>query len=174
MSEEDTASVCLPRSRIFVTTDGLFVVQWEQKRVQDLLSGRYLPFSPERFGSLISNYELSQLNSRGIVTAFDSENVWLMSAFSDWGEPSEKRAYYLYTHIPNQQLRTIENLLMKHNLNERFAVRAREQFLAIRDQNGTAFENVESAENARVALMKALPDTFSSCAVAFVDIVNNS
>ena len=63
MNYNDNEAIPVPRTRIFVLDDGTFVVQWEEKRVQALVNGRYYPYDGQRFGNAISDWELNQFKS---------------------------------------------------------------------------------------------------------------
>lgn len=170
MAEEVNGAVLVPRSRVFVTVDGLFVVHWEENRVQDLLSGRYLPYSDKQFDAPVTDWELQQLRNRGVVEAFDDAFVHLQRV-PEWQQGGIQRSYYLYTRIPKHRLRDVENRLAAAGLSHRFGVRARDQFLVIRGVKGTAFADEEAAEAAQRELSEALPDLFKDSVIAFVDVV---
>jgi hypothetical protein len=162
----------VPRNRIFVTLDGMFVVQWELNRVQDLLTGKYHIFSSERYGTPIADWELNQLRSKGIVYSYDDELVHLASMPDAVPAAPIQRSFYLNTSLEKKHIQLIERTLRDLSLEGRFAVRVREQHLAIRGANGVAFPNFEEAEKAREFLAQHLPEYFSDTAVAFVELTN--
>lgn len=163
-------AVMVPRSRVFVTVDGLFVVHWEENRVQDLLTGRYLPYSDEQFDAPVTDWELYQLRNHGVVETFDEAFVHLQRV-PEWQQLSAQRSYYLYTRIPKQRLREVEGRLAAAGLGERFGVRVRDQFLVVRGEKGAAFADEEAAEVAQRELGEAMPDLFNESVIAFVDVV---
>jgi hypothetical protein len=169
-ADDINSAIAVPRSRVFVTVDGMFVVHWEENRVQDLLSGRYLPFTEKQFDAPVTDWELQQLRSRGVVESFDESFVCLQRV-PEWEKAQTQRSYYLYTRIPKQRIREIEHQLSAVGLSERFAVRVREQFLMIRGEKGAAFVDEEAADAALRELAAALPDLFSESVVAFVDVI---
>lgn len=168
--EDINGSVAVPRSRVFVTVDGMFVVHWEENRVQDLLSGRYLMFSEKQFGAPVTDWELHQLRNRGVVESFDESFVRLQRV-PEWQQIRSQRSYYLYTRLTKQRAREVEDRLTEVGLDQQFAVRVRDQFLVIRAGKGAAFADEEAAENAQRELSEALPDLFGECVIAFVDVV---
>jgi hypothetical protein len=171
MAEQETIPV--PRNRVFVLVDGTFVVQWEENRVQDLLSGRYRPFSEETLGNPISDYELGQLKNRGIVAHFDHELIHLSPNPNLLALPTT-RAYYLNTALPKTDKGRVENRLQTLDLLTRFSVRATEKFVVIRGPNGVAFNGFEETEKARELLIASAPDVFADTIVAFVEKISAS
>ncbi len=173
MVEEDiNGSVAVQRSRVFVTVDGLFVVHWEENRVQDLLSGRYLTFTEKQFDAPVTDWELHQLRNWGVVELFDEAFVWLQRV-PEWQQTGPQRSYYLYTRLPKQRLREVEQQLEKAGLHQQFAVRVRDQFLVLRGPKGAAFPDEEAAESAQRELSETLPALLGNCVIAFVDVVES-
>ncbi len=172
MSDASQGSLPVPRSRVFVTLDGLFVVQWEQNRVQDLLSGKYHPYSDERFGSAVTDWELNQLKSKSIVEQYDSDYVYLTLRPDETVNPLANRSFYIYTHIEKSQQKWVEQQLADAGFEERFVVRVRDQYIAIRGQAGATFSDFMVAERERELLAQKLPDLFSEAAIAFVELTN--
>lgn len=170
--EDINGAVVVPRSRVFVTVDGMFVVHWEENRVQDLLSGRYLTFNEQQFDAPVTDWELHQLRNRGVVESFDESFVRLQRV-PEWQQTRAQRSYYLYTRLAKQRVREVEGRLAEASLDQQFAVRVRDQFLVIRAEKGAAFADEEAAESAQRALSEALPDLFSECVVAFVDVIES-
>jgi len=164
------SATAVPRSRVFVTVDGMFVVRWEKHRVQDLLSGRYFTFTEEQFDAPVTDWELQQLRSRGVVESFDEAFVRLQRV-PQWQQTQVQRSYYLYTRIPKQRMHEVERQLEAAGLSERFAVRVQEQFLMIRGEKGATFADEEAADAALRELAAVLPELFSESVVAFVDVI---
>jgi hypothetical protein len=169
-SQIEIDALPVPRKRIFVSSDGLFVVQWEANRVQDLLSGKYYPYQEDKFGTPIADWELNQLKSKGIVSQYDNDLVYLTSSRDMVMHPLSSRSFYLTTSLNKTMVRDVEQALGRENLDDRFSVRYQEQYLVIRGQNGVGFANFEDAERARKILIEKLPDFFRDCAVAFVEV----
>jgi hypothetical protein len=166
-TEQDRIPV--PRARIFVLRDGTFVVQWEENRVQALLSGRYHAYSDEQFGTPINDYELHQLQNSGVVEDYDEELVYLAPSISA-SSTSPNRSYYLNTSLAKSEMDTVRDALEQSNLNHKFSVRVQEIFVIIRGNAGMAFPSFDEAERAREVLCEQLPDLLGKSVVAFVEI----
>lgn len=164
---EDTIPV--PRPRVFVMDDGTFVVQWEENRVQGLLTGRYYSYSVDQFGTRITDYELKQLRDSGVVNHYDDELVYI-SAVSPIMAQNSTRSYYLNTTQPKSELTYIENALRMANLLDEYAVRVQQGFVIIRGTTGIPFRTFDDAERARETLVAQLPDLLGNLVVAFVEV----
>lgn len=169
MSYYDQEKIPVPRNRIFVLSDGMFVVQWEENRVQDLLSGRYYPYSDTHFGNAITDYELGQLHNSGIVEDFDEELVYLSHTVNT-SPHAPLRTYYLNTTLPKKQMAQVRQALDSMNMLGRFSVRVQEIFVIIRGPSGVAFNNFDDAERAREILVEQIPELLADTVVAFVEI----
>lgn len=165
----DNTSIPIPRNRVFVLSDGTFVVQWEQNSVQILLTGRYRQYNGSDFGNPITNWELGQLKQAGIVTAFDDDFVHLNQQ-SETNQATKKRAYYLNTTLPKEKNTEVQKILQTHNLHHRFSVRIYENYTIIRAEQGRTFHNFDSAESARETLLANAPEIFADTVVAFVEM----
>lgn len=165
----DQEKMPVPRNRIFVLSDGMFVVQWEENRVQDLLTGRYYPYSESHFGNSISEYELKQLQNSGIVEDFDAELVYLSHNISV-SPHTPLRTYYLNTVLPKSQEEQVRQAIENIGMLERFSVRIQEIFVIIRGPSGMAFNNYDDAERSRELLIEQAPELLSDTVVAFVEI----
>ncbi len=69
----------VPRHTVIALKDGTFAVQWDDKRVQDLLTGEYLPFDRKQISHTITDPELDRLISAGSVEHYNQQFVWLYS-----------------------------------------------------------------------------------------------
>lgn len=165
----DQEKMPVPRNRIFVLSDGMFVVQWEENRVQDLLTGRYYPYSEAHFGNAISEYELKQLQNSGIVEDFDDELVYLSHSVSA-NPHTPLRTYYLNTVLLKSQEEQVRQAIDNIGMLERFSVRVQEIFVIIRGPSGMAFNNYDDAERSRELLIEQVPELLSDTVVAFVEI----
>lgn len=160
--------ITVPRSRVFVLTNGAFVVQWEENRVQDLMNGRYASYSEEDFGSAIHDYELAQLKAVGCVWGYDEEQVFLSDipmALQQHG-----RSYYLHTQQSKGELKVLQQALSACGLDERFRCLVREDIVVIRGKDGIAFSNFDEAERARDLIVRKCGERFAQLAVAFVEV----
>lgn len=170
MTYDERETIPVPRRRVFVLKDGAFVVQWEENRVQDLLSGKYRSFSAETAGNPISDYELSQLKNVGVVDRYDMELIHLCPT-PDIIAHTPARSYYLNTGLPKTHKDAVEKCLLKFQFEGKFSVRTQEKFVIIRGPNGMAFAGFDEAEKARELLISFAPETFQDTVVAFVEII---
>src|SRR5574337_598202 len=76
MSKSRSGSV-VPRHFVFIMADGAFVVQLNENRVQDLLTGQFHVLDDRSYGHAITDYELNQLKVAGLVEDFNRNYVWL-------------------------------------------------------------------------------------------------
>jgi hypothetical protein len=160
--------ITVPRSRVFVLKNGIFVVQWEENRVQDLVNGKYINYSEDDFGSAIHDYELAQLKTVGCVWGYDVEQVFL----SDMPMALQQngRSYYLHTQRPKSEHQTLQKLLKACGFYERFSSLVREDVVVIRGKDGIAFSNFDEAERARELIVRKCGDSLMNVAVAFVEV----
>lgn len=166
--QEDKIPV--PRKRLFVLADGRFVIQWEENRVQDLLSGRYSPFSDDDFGNAITDYELNQLQNSGVVADYDDHLIYLQPDVSSTVATGPGRTYYLNTTIHKSQVREIREIIAADEHTEDYSVRVQEIFVIIRGHSGIAYQNFDEAERAREYLLETYPDLLGKTVVAFVEV----
>ena len=173
----------VPRETVFILADGTFVVQWDEKQVQDLLSGQYRVFNDDDYGHSITDYELNQLKAAGRVEHYNRQYVWLFALpevgrFShgvrEYKSPDRRvRVYYLNTTLPNTQLATVNQVLSEKGLDAHFLARSRGDLVAILGRNGIPFRHLKEAERAQKQLIHTAPDTFRHTAIAFVETVSN-
>lgn len=161
-------SIPVPRNRILVLEDGTFAVQWEEKRIQELLSGKYRIFHTEQVTDPISDYELKQLVEAGVVDLFDEELVYL-SPLPNVVAHEPTRSYYLNTTLGKAELKAVEHVLNTAQLQDEFSVRIRQGFVVLWGANGVAFTSFDVAERAREILSAKAPELFSNLIVAFVE-----
>ncbi|PJF40531.1 MAG: response regulator [Chloroflexi bacterium] len=175
----------VPRHFVFVLADGTFVVQWDDNRVQELLTGRYRTFNDEDdFGHAITDYELDQLKNAGRVEHYNRQYVWLYALpekrrYAKQMRTQERtrnrvRSYYLNTTLPSSQLSNIEALLEDLELSNEFLARNRNNLIAILGKDGTPFASLQDAEAAQVRLSQKAPNVFNNIAVAFIETSTNS
>jgi hypothetical protein len=164
------------RSRVFVLLDGTFVVRWQENRVQELQTGQYRLYNRRDFGAPITDYELSQLKSSGIVEAYTETQVTLcplpehyeIQYLTLW-EQRRKRSYYLNTTLSVEQFDTVSDLLHDRNLQDAFLPRMRDGFVILWGHNGISFSKFDDAERARELLVSRAPQMFKDTVVAFVE-----
>lgn len=179
MSRVFTGSA-VPRHLVFVLEDGAYVVQWDEKRVQELLTGRYREFKSADFGQPISDSQLIQLKAAGRVEFFNRQYVWLYSLPEEQryaapmrtlDQSSDRvRAYYLNTTLPKSQLANVQSLLKALHLAERFDAASHSEMVAVMGKAGAPFKHLEDAEEAQRLLGEQAPDIFKDAVVAFVEV----
>jgi hypothetical protein len=69
--------LAVSRSLIFVIETGEAVFYWGDGRVQDIMSGDFLPFSEGDYSRPITDAELQALKNNGRVEGYDSRTVYL-------------------------------------------------------------------------------------------------
>jgi CheY-like chemotaxis protein len=167
----------VPRHFVFILADGSFVVQWDENRVQDLLTGKVQAFSREKFGHLITDYELNQLKSAGRVEHFTRSYVWIyalpeQNRYSVQLKSLERnriRSYYVSTGIAEEHYQAVCALLEQLDLAEEFAPEIRSGTVTILGKDGGLFHQLEEAEQAQRLLASRAPDAFGEAVVAFVE-----
>lgn len=170
MSKHDKQEkIPVPRQRIFVLEDGRFVIQWEENRVQDLLTGRYSSFTEAQFGAAISDYELNQLIQSDVVESYNADEVFL-TPDSSATNVKQGRTYYLNTTLPRAQEQAVKDALVSAGLESKFSVRVQSIFVIVRGPNGTAFHDFDEAERARELLLEQVDDILDDTVVAFVEV----
>ncbi len=170
------------RYQVFTTSDGTFVVQWEPKYVQELLSGRYRVYNHKTdFGHPVSDYELKQLKAAGRVEHFNRRYVWLYALpergrfkIKTLDKSSRVRTYYLSTTLSGNHLPQIQALLKQLELDQELLARNRNDFVVILGKNGAAFHSLSEAERAQNALQQRAPEAFKNLTVAFTETKNST
>lgn len=165
------------RRTVFILADGSFVVQWDENRVQELLSGRYRNYSDQDFGHSVTDYELNQLQAAGRVEHYNDQYVWLFSLPESGRFPSEReyqgparvRSYYLNTTLSEDRLTEVSDALRNLALSGSFLVRARGGLVAVLGKNGAPFPHLKDAERAQKLLVSKAPELFEHTAIAFVE-----
>ena len=167
----------VPRYQVFTTSDGVFVVQWDPKYVQELLTGQYRAYEHKSdFGHPVTDYELKQLKAAGRVEHFNRRYVWLY-ALPERGrfgtrvmdKANRVRTYYLSTVQPQSYLAEITALLEESGLDGDFLARNRNDFVVILGKNGAPFRTVQEAETAQKTLQTRVPDVFDTLTIAFIE-----
>lgn len=178
------SAAAVPRHDVFVLVDGTFVIQWDETRVQDLLTGRFRDYYDEDFGHTITDSELNQLKAGGRVEHFNRVYVWLFSLpevgryarpmrTQERARSNRVRSYYLNTTLPKSQLANVESILVSTQLADDFTALEEGDLIAIRGKNGSFFSELEAAENAQKQVIAAAPGIFKDVAVAFIEVVQD-
>lgn len=165
---------------MFVLGDGAVAVQWDEKRVQELLTGQYREFKASEFGQPVSDFQLEQLQAAGRVEHFNRAYVWLY-ALPETNRydreiktlersPDRVRAYYLNTTLPKSQLSNVGALLQTLNLSDKFDVLSHNEMVAVMGKERAPFKHLEDAEIAQRYLRARAPEIFRDTVVAFVDV----
>jgi CheY-like chemotaxis protein len=169
----------IARYQVFTLADGSYVVQWDDKRVQELLTGNYREFDARRdFGHEITEYELKQLKAAGRVEHYNRDYVWLFSlpetmrfgVRREMGRGDRIRAYYLSTTLPKSQLENIRLLLHQLGLAEEVAVVLRQNILAIMTAHGGYLPDIETAEKVQAHLETHAADLFTGLTIAYDEV----
>ncbi len=167
----------VPRHTVFILADGNFVVQWDENRVQDLLSGQYRSYKDADFGHSITDYELNQLKIAGRVEHYNGQFVWLYAlpehgrflSHQQYSGPARVRSFYLNTTLPEDHLTEVRDALQALHLDHDFLARVRGGLVAVLGKNGAPFLHLQDAERAQKLLVSRAPDLFQHTAIAFVE-----
>lgn len=68
----------IAREKLFILSNGTYVIQWGEHTVQALFSGRSYPYREEQdYGAPISDFELRQMKSAKCISHFNRQYIWL-------------------------------------------------------------------------------------------------
>lgn len=168
----------IARHQVFTLADGTFVVQWDDKRVQELYSGEYRDYEHLKdFGHPITDYELKQLQAGGRVEHFNRGYVWLYAlpetgrfAVRVMGRGDRVRAYYISTNRSKSNLSDIREQLKIAGVADNYQARLRGGQVVILDHQGLPFRTLDDAEAAQAALQIQKSELFNELAIAFIEI----
>jgi two-component system chemotaxis response regulator CheY len=156
------------------------VVQWDESRVQDILTGFYRPFDHYEFGHAITDGELNQLKSAGRVEYYNRNYVWLYALpepnrFQADLKTQERvadrvRAYYLNTTLPVSEIDKVRVLMKKLEMQKDFFAYIRGRVVAIAGRDGTPFLHFTEAEDLQKRLVSNAPELLKDSAIAFIEI----
>ncbi|MDX1992967.1 MAG: response regulator [bacterium] len=168
----------ISRQHVFALLDGSYVVQWEDKKVQELLTGKYRPYDHDNdYGHAITDYELRQLRVSGRVEYYNQKFVWLLplpeaGRFGDrrvMGAEDRLRAFYLSTLLPKSDLPVVQRMIEQLGAVQEYTARLREDSVVILGKNGIPFRTVQEAEKARDYFSSKAPQTVPTLTVAFIE-----
>jgi CheY-like chemotaxis protein len=169
----------VPRHLIFVLRDGTPVIQWSDRQVQEVLSGKYRDYTDGEFGRPVSDLELQQLHDGGRVEHFNRAYVWLYplpEARRFVPEPRVQerstdriRGYYLNTTLPADNLSLVQAALAKAGLAHRYHAVVRTELVAIVSVDMPLLQ-LKYAEQVQQQLQASAPDLFKQSVIAFVDL----
>ncbi len=171
----------VPRHYVFVLADGTYVVQWAETRVQDLLSGDFIPFTYDDFGHAVTDGELLKLKGAGRVEHYTRRYIWLfpLPERGRYDKPLKTleraadhvRAYYVTTPLPKSQLKKVRALISSHqNFDTPIEPRRRDDIVAIFGQDGQPFPSFQEAEDVLQQLLGAADAVFAGSAVALLEL----
>lgn len=169
------------RHQVFTLSDGSYVVQWDEGRVQELLTAKYRLYDHARdFGHAITDYELSQLVVSGRVEQYNQKYVWVLplpegGRFGErrvMGRENRVRMFYLSTFFPKAEQERAQEALERVGLADRYGAKVQGNQVVIVGANGLPFRNYRDVELAQTVIAAEASAIFPSLTVAFVE--NNS
>ncbi len=172
------SGAAIPRHQVFTLANGVYVVQWQDKRVQELLTGHYRDYEHRTdFGHAITDWELKQLQSGGRVEHFNRSYVWLYPLPESGrfgrrrvlGRGNRVRDYYLRTPYPAASVSDISKVLDQIGIGDRFKAIVREGIVILVKNEGELFDKAEEAQQAQQFLYANAPRAFGDLTVAFLD-----
>lgn len=172
------SGAAIPRHQVFTLADGTYVVQWQDKRVQELLTGQYREYEHQNdFGHAITEWELKQLKAGGRVEHFNRTYVWLyplpeagrFGRRQVLGRGNRIHLYYLATSYPAERLSEIRAVLENIGVADRFRALVREGSVAILKAQGELYAEVDEAREAQQFLYANAPRVFGEVVVAFLE-----
>ncbi|MCC6804035.1 MAG: response regulator [Anaerolineae bacterium] len=168
----------VPRYQVFVLGDGAYVVQWTETSVQDILSGAYRQYQLQDFGHRITDSELEQLKSSGVIEDYDQAYVWVFALPEDnrFGEmrtaqmaPVHTRSYYINTTLPVDKLIDLQCCIDDLKLSETYCACTHEGLVAVLGKDAMPFNSLKDAENAHRTLCTQAQALFENSAIAFTE-----
>jgi hypothetical protein len=171
----DTPQEALSRSKIFVLLDGSFVVRWNEKEVQDLLTGKHRSYERRDYGAAITDFELEQLKQVGIVESYDREQVWLSPLplrreyYQQNAQKRRVRSYYINTTRHHEDLDSIDAQLLKLGVEDELQARTRDEFVVIWWKKGQGFPSFDASEEMRLFLATQVPEIFANSVIGFIE-----
>lgn len=168
-SDYSADTIPVPRDRVLILRDGSFAVQWEDRRVQTLLDGKYRVFSPEDRASDISDYELNQLMDARIISDYNDGFVFLRVEMDHLETPT--RTFYLNTTHDKSRLREATIALEAAGLQRQYSLRIIDDFVVVRGPDGMAFASFDEAEQTRIRLVGVHEELFGAAVVAFIEVL---
>lgn len=172
----------VPRYQVFVLGDGTYVVQWTETSVQDMLSGAYREYQLQDFGHRVTDSELEQLKSSGVIEDYDQAYVWVYALPEDnrFGEirtlknsPVHARSYYINTTLGIDMLTDLQCCIDDLQLSESYCACTHEGLVAVLGKDAMPFGSLKDAENAHRKLCTQAPDMFENSAIAFTESDND-
>lgn len=167
------------RHLVFVLADGTPVVQWSERQVQEIATGRYRPYGGTDFGRPITDFELAQLQDGGNVEFFNRTYVWLYplpegGRFVPQPRTQEQvfdrvRGYYLNTTLPAEATDDVQAALVEAGLAHRYRAVERAELVAVVSTDVPLLQ-LKYAEQVLEQLQASAPVLFKQAVIAFVDL----
>ncbi len=166
----------IPRHQVIVLNDGNYAVQWTETSTQDLLTGEYREYKLSDFGHRISDFELEQLKSSGVIEDYDQAYVWIYALPEErrFGtlrtfQPTPVRSYYINTTLSAERLTDIQSQFDAVGLAESFCACEHEGLVAVLGADAMPYNTLKDAENAQHKLQTQLPTLLDNAVVAFTE-----
>lgn len=168
----------ISRLQVFVLADGTFVVQWDDKRVQELYTGRYRDFEHQHdFGHHITDYELNVLKAAGRVEYYNRKYVWLYPLPESGRYATRRtldrsgrvRGYYISTGLPRSQINNVRATLDLVMPNA-FKLGIRANTIVILDVNGHPFHTLQEVEALQAIILERTEHTLGELSIAFIEL----
>jgi len=156
------------------------VVQWVERRVQDILTGKFHPYKRSDFGHWITDGELEKLRAAGRVEHYTQRYVWMYplpeaGRFGGQletlkGSSHRVRAFYITTSMPESQLENVRPILPKLNTAHVLRAKAHDGHVAIYGTDDNPFTSLQDAESVLQELVSVAPDMFYGASVAVYEL----
>lgn len=170
----------VPRYQVFVLADGNIAIQWTENAVQCLMTGAYCEYHQRDFGHRITDSELEQLKTAGVIESYDQAYVWvyalpedarfgMLRTLQETSGASRARCYYINTTLSANRLPEFEQRFQQLDLSSSVCICEHEGLIAIMGKDAMPFANLKDAENVQRRLQTQLPELLESAAVAFTE-----
>jgi len=175
----------VPRHYIFVLLDGTFVIQWAERKVQDIMTGQFRKFNyTEDYGHAIMDGELYKLKAAARVEHFNRRYIWIF-ALPERGRydkelktlernPNRIRAFYITTPLPKSQLDNVQAILPSLNLTQLIQAKIQNDQVAIFGDANQPFYLLQDVEDVIQRLLEGAPDVFAGASVAMFEMAVNN
>jgi CheY-like chemotaxis protein len=173
----------VPRYQIFVLGDGAYVVQWAEASVQDLMTGTFYDYKPRDFGHRITDNELDQLKTAGVIEDFDQAYIWVYALpeekrfgslhTMEQSSNSRSRSYYINTTLPGDKLGEVQRCVEDLGLSPNYCVCMHDGVVAVLGKDAIPFNSLKEAEQVQRKLQTQIPELLDNAALAFTEN-NNS
>lgn len=169
----------VPRYQVFVLGDGAYVVQWMESSVQDLMTGAFYDYKPRDFGHRITDHELDQLQTAGVIEDFDQAYIWVYALpeekrfgalrTMEQSPNSRSRSYYINTTLSGDKLSEVQRCLDDRGMSPNYCVCMHEGVVAVLGKDAMPFNSLKDAETAQRKLQTQIPELLDNAALAFTE-----